>query len=57
MCVQVYALLGQTSEERKAFLKGERRRVIFRDYPQEFIKEIILICLLLDPLTNKHCRA
>ena len=30
--VQVYSLLGQTEEERKAFLDGARRGAAFRDY-------------------------
>ena len=30
--VQVYSLLGQTEEERKAFLDGARRGAALRDY-------------------------
>ena len=40
MCVQVYALLGQTSEERKAFLKGERvKGHISRLPPRVYIRD------------------
>ena len=55
----------------RPFLEGARRGITLWDYPQEhlvvirdekvspFVKfEIILplLCFLLDPLTNKHCR-
>ena len=69
MSVQVYFLLSQSKEERKAFFrecKKEGRilklhpRVVIRDGRLcLFVKfKIILPFLycLLDPLTNKHCR-
>ena len=71
MSDQVYSLLGQTEEERKAFLEDARRGATLWDYQEHlvimrdgkvcsFVKfEIILplLCCLLDPFTNKHCRA
>ena len=64
-------LLAKLKEKGKPFLEGARSGVTLWDYPQEhlvtirdenvspFVKfEIILslLWLLLDPLTNKHCR-
>ena len=37
MSVQVYSLLGQTEQERKAFLKDARRRAALWDSPQEHL--------------------
>ena len=70
--VQVYSLLAQAEGERKAFLRGARRRTALWDYLQEYLVVIrdekvspfvkfeiilLLLCFLLDPLTNKSCRA
>ena len=56
----------------RPFLRGARREAALWDYPQKFLVvirdekvslfvkfEIILplLCFLLDPLTNRHCRA
>ena len=70
--LRIYFLLAQTERERKTFFwKGARRGSTSQDYPQEhlvvirdkkvspFLRfEIILtlLCFLLDPFTNKHCR-
>ena len=63
--------LAKLKRRRRAFFEGARRGITLWDYPQEhlvvirdekvspFVKfEIILplLCFLLDPLTNKHCR-
>ena len=70
LSVQIYSLLVQTEGERKAFFgvckKGDHIvRLSVRDFIRDekvspFAKfEIILplLCFLLDPLTNKHCKA
>ena len=73
MSFQIYSLIAQTEKERKTFFwKGaimKRRRTTLKDYNlldirhekvSPFVKfEIILplLCFLLDPLTNRHCRA
>ena len=73
MTVQVYSLLGQTDEERKVFFGGCKKKVgrIVRLSPRAlgchkrwkslfFCKIwiiVLLLCCLLDPLINKHCRA
>ena len=68
MSFQIYSLLAQTEGERKVFLGKVRRGTTLQDYHlvdirhekvSPFVKfEIILplLCFLLDPLTNKHCR-
>ena len=70
LSVQIYSLLGQTEGEREAFFgeykKGstlwdyQKHLIVIRDEKvSSFVKfEIILplLCFLLDPLTNKHCR-
>ena len=67
---QVYSLLSQTEEERKAFFRGRKKGdhimrlrqehfvVIGNEKVSPYVKfEIILplLCFLLDPLTNKLC--
>ena len=71
MSVQVYSLFEQTEGERKAFLEGARRGATFVRLPPrhlvvirdekvspfvKFEKILPILCFLLDPLTNKHCR-
>ena len=68
MSGQVYSLLGQTEEEKKAFFggckKGDRivrlpLRAVIRDEISfvKFETVLPLFCCLLDSLTNKHSRA
>ena len=67
MTVQLSYLLGQTEEERKTFFGGcKNRGPALWEYSQEHLIvikdekfEIILplLCCLLEPLTNKRCRA
>ena len=72
LSVQLYYFLGQTEEERKNFFGACKKGTALLDYPQEHLAvtrdgkvcpsvkfEIILplLCFLLDPLANKHCRA
>ena len=71
LSVQIYSLLGQTQDEMEAFFGGYKKEGhIVRLFPEDlavireekvspFVKfEIILplLCFILDPLTNKHCR-
>ena len=70
MSVQVYSLLGQTEGERKDFFRGCKKRDTLWDYALEHLvvirdekvspflkleKILLLLCFLLDHLTNKHC--
>ena len=63
MSFQIYSLLAQTEGERETFLEGCKKGVHITMslgwYNQEMKFEIILplLCFLLDPLTNRHCRA
>ena len=71
LSVQIYYLLGQTEEERKAFFGGckkeghnvrlpPRALCCHKRWKSLSICEIWInltpLCFLLDPLTNKHCR-
>ena len=71
LSVQIYSLLGQTEGERKALFGGYKKGTTLWDYHQEHLVVIRnekvstfakfetilpLLCILLEPLTNKHCR-
>ena len=63
--------LAELKGRGRPFLEGPRKRAILWDYPQEhlvvirdekistfvqFEKILPLLCFLLDPFTNKHCK-
>ena len=72
LSVQICSLFGQTEAERNVFFGGCKKGSTLWDYTQEPLAvirdekvspsvkfEIILplVCFLLDPLTNKYCKA